>query len=61
MTNFELEYIEMDGLLYPNIEVDGKAKLDNLGKYGRFCLSYSLCPRQKTKSPARYHKYPKYP
>lgn len=51
MTNFELEYIEIDGLLYPNIEVDGKAELDNLGKYGRLCLSYL-----QEQKPGRYRE-----
>ncbi|WP_394522800.1 TnpV protein [Lacrimispora sp. JR3] len=40
MAKFEFEYTEIDGLLYPNIEIDGKDKLDNLGKYGRLRLNY---------------------
>jgi hypothetical protein len=40
MEKFELEYTEIDGLLYPNIEIDGKAELDDLGKYGQLQLNY---------------------
>ena len=40
MAKFEFEYTEIDGLLYPNIELDGKAELDNFGKYGRLRLNY---------------------
>ena len=40
MAKFEFEYTEINGLLYPNIEIDGKAKLDELGKYGRLRLNY---------------------
>lgn len=40
MAKFEFEYTEIDGLLYPNIEIDEKAKLDDLGKYGRLHLNY---------------------
>lgn len=40
MAKFEFEYTEINGLLYPNIEIDGKAELDNLGKYGLLRLSY---------------------
>jgi len=40
MARFEFEYTEIDGLLYPNIEIDGKVELDSLGKYGRLRLSY---------------------
>lgn len=40
MVKFEFKYTEIDGLLYPNIEIDGKAELDNLGKYGRMRLNY---------------------
>jgi hypothetical protein len=40
MAKFEFEYTEIDGLLYPNIEIDGKVEFDSLGKYGRFRLSY---------------------
>lgn len=39
MARFEFEYTEINGLLYPNIEIDGKAALDGLGKYGRLRLS----------------------
>lgn len=40
MAKFEFEYTEIDGLLYPDIEIDGKIELDNLGKYGRLRLNY---------------------
>ncbi|BAQ12709.1 hypothetical protein CBB2_0599 [Clostridium botulinum] len=40
MVKFEFEYTEIDGLLYPNIEIDGKALLNNLGKYGLLRLNY---------------------
>ena len=40
MAKFEFEYVEIDELLYPNIEIDGKAELDGLGKYGRLRLIY---------------------
>lgn len=40
MATFEFEYTEIDGLLYPNIEIDGKAELDDLGKYGRLRLIF---------------------
>ncbi len=40
MATFEFECTEMDGLLYPNIEFDGKAELDSLGKHGRLRLNY---------------------
>lgn len=40
MARFEFEYTEIDGLLYPNIEIDGKAELDSLGKYGRLSMNY---------------------
>lgn len=40
MAKFESEYTEINGLLYPNIEIDGKDELDNLGKYGRLRLNY---------------------
>lgn len=36
----EIEYIEIDGLLYPNIEFDGADKLAQLGKYGLLRLNY---------------------
>ena len=40
MARFEFEYTEIDGLLYPNIEIGGKDELDNLGKYGLLRLEY---------------------
>nr|WP_288829636.1 TnpV protein [uncultured Clostridium sp.] len=40
MAKFEFEYAEIDGLLYPYIEIDGKNKLDHLGKHGRLRLIY---------------------
>ncbi|APF28484.1 transposon-encoded TnpV family protein [Clostridium sporogenes] len=40
MVKFQFEYTEIDGLLYPNIEIDGKALLNNLGKYGLLRLNY---------------------
>ena len=40
MARFEFEYTEIDGLLYPNIEIDRKAILDGLGKYGRLRLNF---------------------
>ena len=40
MTKIELDYIEIDGLLYPKIEIDGREILDNLGKYGTLRLRY---------------------
>ena len=40
MAKFEFEYTEINGLLYPKIEIGGKAELDNLGKYGRLRLTY---------------------
>ncbi|KEI80066.1 TnpV protein [Clostridium botulinum] len=40
MVKFEFEYTEIDGLLYPNIEIDGEALLNNLGKYGLLRLNY---------------------
>ncbi len=40
MAKFKFEYTEIDGILYPNIEIDGKTELDNLGKYGRLRLNY---------------------
>ncbi len=36
----EFDYVEVDGLLYPRIEVDGKEVLNDLGKYGRMRLEY---------------------
>ncbi|MCQ5130227.1 TnpV protein [Butyricicoccus faecihominis] len=40
MAIMDLEYIEIDGLLYPNIEVEGSELLKNLGKYGHLRLEY---------------------
>lgn len=40
MAIMDLEYIEIDGLLYPNIEIGGSEILNNLGKYGRLRLEY---------------------
>lgn len=40
MANIELTYTEIDGLLYPNIEIEGRELLDNLGKYGTLRLRY---------------------
>lgn len=34
------DYIELDGLLYPNIAIDNPEKLNNLGKYGRLRLQF---------------------
>lgn len=34
------DYIEMDGLLYPNIALENPEKLNSLGKYGRLRLQY---------------------
>lgn len=31
----EFDYVEVDGRLYPRIEVDGRQVLNDLGKYGR--------------------------
>ena len=42
MAIMDLEYIEIDGLLYPNIEVEGSELLKNLGKYGCLLLSSSF-------------------
>lgn len=42
MVKFEFEYIEIDGLLYLSIEIEGKADLDNLRKYGRLRLNYCM-------------------
>lgn len=36
----ELEYIEIDGLLYPNIALDDEEIYSNLGKYGNLRLKY---------------------
>lgn len=40
MAKFEFEYTEIDVLLCPNIEIDGKAELVDLEKYGRLRLNY---------------------
>ena len=40
MAIMDLEYIEIGGLLYPNIEVEGSELLKNLEKYGRLRLKY---------------------
>ncbi|MGN6714001.1 TnpV protein [Anaerocolumna jejuensis] len=40
MAKFEFEYTEIDGLLYPNIEIEEKEKLADLGKYGLLRLKY---------------------
>ena len=40
MAKFEFEYTEIDGLLYPNIEINGKANIDDLGKFGQLRLNY---------------------
>ena len=40
MAIMDLEYIEIDGLFYPNIEVEGSELLKNLGKYGCLRLEY---------------------
>lgn len=40
MVIIDLEYIEIDGLLYPNIEIGGSEVLNTLGKYGRLRLEY---------------------
>lgn len=53
MAKFESEYTEIDGLLYPNIEVDGKAKFNNSGKYGWLRLNYLY-----TQSPQMYRELP---
>lgn len=34
------DYIELNGLLYPNIAIDDPEKLNNLGKYGRKRLQF---------------------
>ncbi len=36
----ELEYIEIDGLLYPNIVLDDEELYSDLGKYGNLRLKY---------------------
>lgn len=40
MEKFEFEYTEINELLYPIIEIDGKAELDSLGKYESLRLNY---------------------
>ena len=40
MEKIKLDYIEIDGLLYPNIEIGGQELLDSLGKYGILRLRY---------------------
>lgn len=35
----ELEYVEIDGLLYPNIDI-GENRLQNLGKFGKARLEH---------------------
>ncbi|WP_303862354.1 TnpV protein [Alkalibaculum bacchi] len=40
MAKFEFDYTEIDGLLYSNIKTNGKADIDNLGKYGLLRLDY---------------------
>lgn len=35
----ELEYVEIDGLLYPNIDM-GESRLQNLGKFGKVRLEH---------------------
>lgn len=42
MAIMDLEYIEINGLLYPNIEIGGSEVLKNLGKYGRLRLEYFM-------------------
>ncbi|MDD2959737.1 MAG: TnpV protein [Lachnospiraceae bacterium] len=46
MAIIDLEYTEIDGLLYPNIEIGDKELLDNLGTYGtlRLCYLYEHKP-----------------
>ncbi|NLK38284.1 MAG: TnpV protein [Epulopiscium sp.] len=36
----ELDYIEIDGLLYPNIALDDEELYGDLGKYGNLRLKY---------------------
>lgn len=36
----ELDYIEIDGLLYPNIALDDEELYSDLGKYGNLRLEY---------------------
>lgn len=40
MAIVNLEYTEINGLLYPKIEIGGSELLKNLGKYGRLRLEY---------------------
>lgn len=36
----DLEYVEIDGLLYPNIQLDDAEAYDDLGKYGSLRLNF---------------------
>lgn len=36
----DLEYVEIDGLLYPNIQLDDADIYNDLGKYGKQRLNY---------------------
>lgn len=36
----DLEYIEIDGSLYPNVQLDDAENYNNLGKYGNLRLKY---------------------
>jgi len=36
----EFDYLEVDGLLYPEIEIDGEEILGALGEYGEMRLKY---------------------
>lgn len=36
----ELDYIEIDGLLYPNIALDDEGLYSDIGKYGNLRLKY---------------------
>ena len=40
MTIMDLEYTEIDGLLYPNIKLDDEEIYHELGKFGRLRLIY---------------------
>ena len=48
MAIMDLEYTEINGLLYPNIEIGGSELLKNLGKYGRLRLEYLHGFKQET-------------
>lgn len=37
---FELDYVDVDGVFYPKIEIDGAEILSELGKYGGMRLEY---------------------